>query len=466
MILISVLSFASLTRFRSSPFESYTGHWLPPQRKAPGPNQDMRLYIAWPKNLSGVHPVEAIVYYMYPPFTRLPRDPFLTSGYWVKKHNLMFLFYSPEPVVQIQTSLDQHVKTLAEVLSSADNFTHEQFHTEVLQLYTHRTAADHVVTFVFSRRCSRLNHTCYINGTQMRRAEKHIFRLQQYDFIEGQKRWRSMLGVCGCAITLMYFSLLHDRPRWSDISPHSIALCSAGEYATDLLFYVHRESFDLGSSFGFGFLAFFAFWIPFDFLGIRFERASAQNTQSYRVSWFIRWVLVGALLSGLVSYPKLTFILRFAYWIPQIAFSAIENHRKSVNMRFALLFSVGQMLFTAAIVGYHPMYDRTVIQFMKPITLFMGVQLFAIWLQNTFGGAFFLPLRLRNDQYDYRGEKPPQNTECVVCLNEIGENEAFLATPCHHHFHDNCLRTWMEEQTSCPICRAVLPPLDIEPPDA
>jgi hypothetical protein len=469
MFIISVLSFATIEQYRHSSFESYTGHWFSRQNPQPSPNQDMRIYIPWPRNMTAVQSVNSVIYYMYPPFTRLPHDPFMASGCWLKSRKLMFLLYSPEPVIQIQTGLIDHIKLLAQNLSASTNFTHADFHSKILLLFSQPAISDHVVTFIFSRKCSKLNATCSINGTQMRRGDVISYKLEKYDFIAGQRRWRTLLGCCGFAVTLIFFALMHDATRWADFSPHSLALCSAGDYATYLLFYIHRESFDLGSSIGFGYLSFFALWIPFNALGSRFSRASRayeMNGNTFQISWFLRWLAVAILLNGFTSWPKLTYWARFSYWIPQIAFSAARNTRKSVNMRFALLFSIGQLIFTAAMIEYHPIYDGTAVMFMVPVSIFVALQLAIVWLQNLRGGAFFLPQEMRVTQYDYRGEKPPEGTECAVCLSQIEENEAFLATPCHHFFHDACLRRWIDEQQNCPICRAPLPTLDIDPPDA
>lgn len=43
--------------------------------------------------------------------------------------------------------------------------------------------------------------------------------------------------------------------------------------------------------------------------------------------------------------------------------------------------------------------------------------------------------------------------ECVICMsnNEVGEKVRQLH--CFHMFHEDCLRGWLEEHFTCPLCR-------------
>ena len=92
--------------------------------------------------------------------------------------------------------------------------------------------------------------------------------------------------------------------------------------------------------------------------------------------------------------------------------------------------------------------------------IWASLQLFCIVLQRIFGGAFFIPKKSRSVQFSYTAEKPPPDTECAICLSNIGENEDYYSTPCHHYFHKECLARWLEENTICPICRTQLPPIE------
>jgi len=43
------------------------------------------------------------------------------------------------------------------------------------------------------------------------------------------------------------------------------------------------------------------------------------------------------------------------------------------------------------------------------------------------------------------------------CNSENTKKGDFMYTPCHHLFHAECLRAWMEIKNSCPECRRVFP---------
>jgi hypothetical protein len=42
--------------------------------------------------------------------------------------------------------------------------------------------------------------------------------------------------------------------------------------------------------------------------------------------------------------------------------------------------------------------------------------------------------------------------ECPICFDKICENDG-SALPCMHSFHTRCIRPWVLEKNSCPVCR-------------
>ncbi|KAJ8621278.1 hypothetical protein MRB53_029807 [Persea americana] len=44
-------------------------------------------------------------------------------------------------------------------------------------------------------------------------------------------------------------------------------------------------------------------------------------------------------------------------------------------------------------------------------------------------------------------------TECAVCREEMVINDKMQELPCKHLFHPDCLKPWLDEHNSCPICR-------------
>merc|ERR1719367_730420 len=44
--------------------------------------------------------------------------------------------------------------------------------------------------------------------------------------------------------------------------------------------------------------------------------------------------------------------------------------------------------------------------------------------------------------------------ECPICCEEFEESVPIKRTPCGHHFHEHCLKKWLENYGKiCPLCR-------------
>jgi hypothetical protein len=52
--------------------------------------------------------------------------------------------------------------------------------------------------------------------------------------------------------------------------------------------------------------------------------------------------------------------------------------------------------------------------------------------------------------------------DCSICLENTTENDTQLI--CGHIFHNECLHEWLDEHTTCPVCRAILPILETKSP--
>lgn len=50
-----------------------------------------------------------------------------------------------------------------------------------------------------------------------------------------------------------------------------------------------------------------------------------------------------------------------------------------------------------------------------------------------------------------------ENPACSVCITdfEIGNKGIFL--PCGHIFHPDCIKPWLKDHNTCPVCRKELP---------
>ena len=42
--------------------------------------------------------------------------------------------------------------------------------------------------------------------------------------------------------------------------------------------------------------------------------------------------------------------------------------------------------------------------------------------------------------------------ECVICLEEMTENQALTLIRCSHIYHKECLEEWIYKNSICPLC--------------
>ena len=43
---------------------------------------------------------------------------------------------------------------------------------------------------------------------------------------------------------------------------------------------------------------------------------------------------------------------------------------------------------------------------------------------------------------------------CCVCLEELGGGRSQITLPCKHTFHSACIRKWLHDSRTGPICKA------------
>lgn len=48
---------------------------------------------------------------------------------------------------------------------------------------------------------------------------------------------------------------------------------------------------------------------------------------------------------------------------------------------------------------------------------------------------------------------PEGKAECSVCMDDVVLDEEVVALPCKHWFHETCVKAWLSEHNTCPICR-------------
>ena len=48
--------------------------------------------------------------------------------------------------------------------------------------------------------------------------------------------------------------------------------------------------------------------------------------------------------------------------------------------------------------------------------------------------------------------------DCVICTCNVAlVGREYMLTPCNHIFHCTCIKTWLLQNNSCPVCRSAIP---------
>jgi len=55
--------------------------------------------------------------------------------------------------------------------------------------------------------------------------------------------------------------------------------------------------------------------------------------------------------------------------------------------------------------------------------------------------------------YDPETSKNSDSEECPICQDDYKKGDALHTLPCKHQMHKECLKTWLDTNNSCPMCR-------------
>jgi hypothetical protein len=57
------------------------------------------------------------------------------------------------------------------------------------------------------------------------------------------------------------------------------------------------------------------------------------------------------------------------------------------------------------------------------------------------------------DDDEYSLEEGRKEKTCAICLSEIENGDIVGDIPCHHVFHKDCLKSWLQRCNRCPLCQ-------------
>lgn len=185
----------------------------------------------------------------------------------------------------------------------------------------------------------------------------------------------------------------------------------------------------------------------------------------------------GALVSGLVlifiasDYLDFVALLMQAYWLPQIVYDVRHGSKNSFthffvfsiaatrSLQFLYLFGCPAGIFDGEIYPHLP--GAPSLELCLAAVVIQVAQVSVMISQRHLGPRWFVPWLCLPHVYNYRRHSQGSlQSECVICMLEIGPEDGVIATtPCEHRFHEACLERWMDVKMECPTCRRALPPM-------
>ncbi|XP_057774415.1 E3 ubiquitin ligase BIG BROTHER-related-like isoform X2 [Salvia miltiorrhiza] len=61
--------------------------------------------------------------------------------------------------------------------------------------------------------------------------------------------------------------------------------------------------------------------------------------------------------------------------------------------------------------------------------------------------------RYKSNKSGLFSKKKKETEECVICCDGYKHGAKVITLPCAHHYHSNCITTWLQQNKQCPICQ-------------
>lgn len=211
-------------------------------------------------------------------------------------------------------------------------------------------------------------------------------------------------------------------------------------------------------------------------LRVEDRNANANQLMFTLVKMFVLIFLIGTSVRILLVNYWLWLIVFLYPWI-QVYYNCFYEKRKNAfGWRTHFLFFMGQISYLLMLHGWDESFFGMPANywFCGALAGTVALPVFVMYLQWRCGVAFFLPESMKQHMRVYK--KTPvgavfEGKDCSICLLSLALGlqegnqgkliEQVIETPCGHLFHNPCLKEWMDNKMSCPVCRTNLPP-DLE----
>ena len=153
-----------------------------------------------------------------------------------------------------------------------------------------------------------------------------------------------------------------------------------------------------------------------------------------------------------ISIITMDFILNVCYYISIILSYLIFSGRP--HNSFIKNIYITSLVFSITLIGIINLIQEA-------INLLMIIICFPIMVYNfisdpiEFYSTFGVSPEIVNNLPTIKADKN-HCKECVICTEDINEGEEILVLKCpgNHFFHSNCVKQWLMQNFSCPLCRS------------
>lgn len=191
---------------------------------------------------------------------------------------------------------------------------------------------------------------------------------------------------------------------------------------------------------------------------------SVQRELSVLYIRFYGLLVGGFLILYYFSELFIVFVfLIYSFWIPQIYCNVTRDSNRAFTLKYILGTSILRLLLPAYMYGCPANFIQIEPRphYFVYLSIFVGLMVSILVLQDVFGPRFFFPKQLLPRIYNYKRPIPTNSamdTDCVICMSQVDVSiKLYMITPCNHIFHQQCLIQWLEHKMECPTCRRQLP---------
>lgn len=159
---------------------------------------------------------------------------------------------------------------------------------------------------------------------------------------------------------------------------------------------------------------------------------------------------------SLVSVRTLYVIIRYAIYLREVNHNGVWERRASYVYYTELLFEI-----TALTIDFlhhlHMLIWGNIFLSMASLVIAMQLRCLFYEIRHRIKKYKNYLRIVKHMEFNYPmatlEELEKNNDSCAICWDHL---DAARKLPCGHLFHNSCLRSWLEQDTSCPTCRQAL----------